>query len=77
MPQILVRLVKEKSPDTTRIEDLYGAMELLLNYTPLLDLVDTKCKYVFTESVDGSLCTIEATYFPRIEHLCYENCTVQ
>ena len=46
MPQILVRLVKEKSPDAKRIEELYGAMELLLNYTPLLDLVDTKCKYV-------------------------------
>ena len=66
MPQILVRLVKEKSPDTTRI-DLYGAMELLLNYTPLLDLVDTKCKYVFIETVDGNtcpyICTIEITYF--------------
>ena len=46
MPQILVRLVKETSPDAKRIEELYGAMELLLNYTPLLDLVDTKCKYV-------------------------------
>ena len=46
MPQILVRLMKEKSPDAKRIEELYGAMELLLNYTPLLDLVDTKCKYV-------------------------------
>lgn len=44
MPQMLVRLVKEKSPDATQLEDLYGGMELLLNYTPLLDLVDTKCK---------------------------------
>ncbi len=46
MPQMLVKLVKEHPEDELRYKHLHTAIDSLLNYTPLLDMVDTKCKLV-------------------------------
>merc|ERR1711884_998330 len=42
LPQVLVRLTKS-SPASNRSSDLEAGIQMLLTYTPLLDLADIKC----------------------------------